>query len=189
MQSSVVKQFAYITDSIQFVPESMGHLVSRRRASCDGNGLHNSKASRDASAQVQRHGQNHRFSSGENFHRAKSLHEKTFAFISQYKLFKNFGYTDNYVIDKLEASLVELRAKRMHLPPPGDENELPKSELGCFIEPTIEKKLGLRTACFTDSERNVTEFVISRNEENGNDVEALDENQGDDTISNLNTGN
>jgi hypothetical protein len=112
----------------------------------------------------------------------------SFANSPQYKLFKNFGFTDNYVIDKLEASLVELRAKRMHLPPPGDETELPKCELGCFIEPTIEKKLGLRTSCFTDSERNVTEFVISRNEENGNDVETLDENQGDDTISNLNTG-
>lgn len=76
----------------------------------------------------------------------------------------------------------------MHLPPPADENELPKCELGCFVEPTIEKKLGLRSSCFTDPERNVTEYVISRNEENGNDVEALDENQADDAISNLNTG-
>lgn len=76
----------------------------------------------------------------------------------------------------------------MDLPPPAGENELPKCEMGQFIEPTIEKKLGLRTACFTDSEKNVTEFVISRNEENGNDVEAFDDNQGD-TISNYNTGN
>jgi USP6 N-terminal-like protein len=76
----------------------------------------------------------------------------------------------------------------MHLPPPADENELPKHELGNFVEPTIEKKLGLRSACFTDSERNVTEFVISRNEENGNLVEAFDENQTDDANSNLNTG-
>jgi hypothetical protein len=75
----------------------------------------------------------------------------------------------------------------MDLPPPGGENELPKSEMGLFIEPTIEKKLGLRTSCFTDDERNVTEFVISRHEENGNDVDALDENQ-DDAISNFNTG-
>lgn len=76
----------------------------------------------------------------------------------------------------------------MHLPPPPDENELPKRELGCFVDPSIEKKLGLRSACFTDSERNVTEFVISRNEENGNDIEAYDENQTDDANSNLNTG-
>lgn len=75
----------------------------------------------------------------------------------------------------------------MDLPPPAGENELPKSEMGQFIEPTIEKKLGLRTACFSDSEKNVTEFVISRNEENGNDVDTYDESQGD-TISNLNTG-
>lgn len=105
----------------------------------------------------------------------------------QYKLHKNFGYSDNYVIKSLEASLIELKAKRMDLPPPAGENEMPKNEMGQFIEPTIEKKLGLRTACFSDSEKNVTEFVISRNEENGNDVEAFDENQGD-TISNYNTG-
>lgn len=106
---------------------------------------------------------------------------------SQYKLHKNFGYSDNYVIKSLEASIVELRAKRMDLPPPPGENELPKCEMGKFIEPTIEKKLGLRTACFSDSERNMTDFVISRNEENGNDDDALDENQ-DDAISNLNAG-
>lgn len=76
----------------------------------------------------------------------------------------------------------------MDLPPPAGENEMPKSEMGQFIEPTIEKKLGLRTACFTVSEKNVTEFVISRNEENGNDAQAFDENEGD-TISNYNTGN
>lgn len=76
----------------------------------------------------------------------------------------------------------------MDLPPPAEENELPKCEMGQFIEPTIEKKLGLRTACFTDSERNVTEFVISRNEENGIDVDTFDENQ-EDAISNFNTGN
>lgn len=76
----------------------------------------------------------------------------------------------------------------MDLPPPAGENELPKFEMGQFIEPTIEKKLGLRTECFTDHEKNVTEFVISRNEENGNDIDGYDESQAD-TISNLNTGN
>lgn len=106
---------------------------------------------------------------------------------TQYKLHKSFGYSDNFVIRSLETSIVELRAKRMDLPPPPGENELPKCEMGKFIEPTIEKKLGLRTACFSDPERNMSEFVISRNEENGNDDDALDENQ-DDAISNLNTG-
>lgn len=73
----------------------------------------------------------------------------------------------------------------MDLPSPPGENELPKCEMGQFIEPTIEKKLGLRTACFSDSERDVTEYVISRN---GNDADdALDESQ-DDAISNFNTG-
>lgn len=72
----------------------------------------------------------------------------------------------------------------MHLPPAAGENELPKCEMGQFVEPTIEQKLGLRTSCFTDSEKNVTEFVISRNEENGNDVDPLT----DDNLSNFNTG-
>lgn len=101
---------------------------------------------------------------------------------------KNFGFSDNYVVKALENSLLELRSKRMDLSPPPGENELPKCEMGQFVEPTIEKKLGLRTACFTDNEKNVTEFVISRNEENGNDVDTFDENQAD-NISNLNTGN
>lgn len=106
---------------------------------------------------------------------------------SQYKLQQNFGYSDNFVIKSLETSLIELRSKRMGLPPAGSDNELPKGEMGLFIEPSIEKKLGLRSSCFSDSERNVTEFVISRNEENENEVEAFDENQ-DDAISNFNTG-
>lgn len=75
----------------------------------------------------------------------------------------------------------------MDLPPPAGDNELPQNEMGKFVEPTIERQLGLRSACFSDPEKNVTEFVISRNEENGNDVDTLDEHQ-DDTISNINTG-
>lgn len=84
--------------------------------------------------------------------------------------------------------MAELKAKRMDLPPPASENEFSKCEMGNFVEPSIEKKLGLRTECFSDSEKNATEFVISRIEENGNDIENYDENHGD-TISNLNTGN
>lgn len=109
------------------------------------------------------------------------------SFSSQYKLQKNFGFSDNYFVKSLEASMAELRAKRMDLPPPAGDNELPQNEMGKFVEPTIEKQLGLRSACFSDPEKNVTEFVISRTEENGNDVDTLDEHQ-DDTISNINTG-
>lgn len=107
----------------------------------------------------------------------------------QFKLHKNFGYSDNYVIKILESTMLDLRAKRMDLPPPpGDEIEFPKCEFGEFIEPTIEKKLGLRSALSSD-ERNVTEFVISRNdEENENDND--DDTQTDDALSqHLQTGN
>lgn len=103
----------------------------------------------------------------------------------QYKLHKNFGYSDNFVIKTLETSLSDLRSKKMELPPAtSSDNEFPKSPLGTFIEPTIEKQLGLRTSCFTEAEKNVTDLIIAKSEENGNDI---DENQIDD-ISNLNTG-
>jgi hypothetical protein len=103
----------------------------------------------------------------------------------QYKLHKNFGYSDNFVIKSLETTLSDLRSKKMELPAASSsDNEFPKNPLGTFIEPTIEKKLGLRTSCFTEAEKNVTDLIIQRSEENGNDI---DENQIDD-ISNLNTG-
>ncbi|KAL7036076.1 hypothetical protein ACKWTF_008682 [Chironomus riparius] len=104
----------------------------------------------------------------------------------QYKLHKNFGYTDNFVIKTLEISLNELRTRKMDLPPPSDNIELPKCELGTFIEPTIEKKLGLRSSCFSDTEKNVTDLVIARSEENGNSLDVIDENLADE-MSNLNT--
>lgn len=103
----------------------------------------------------------------------------------QYKLHKNFGYSDNYVIKALEASLSELRAKKLDLPPPGDSIEFPNTELGTFIEPSIERKLGLRSG-FSDTEKNVTDLVITRSEENGNDIDIMDENQSD-NMSNMNT--
>lgn len=108
----------------------------------------------------------------------------------QYKLYKNFGYSDNFVIKSLENSLIELRSKRLDLPAPGDDdNELPKCVFGEFVEPTIEKKLGLRSALSND-ERNVTEFVITRNEELARDDDGDDNTQTDDAYSQqYSTGN
>jgi hypothetical protein len=105
----------------------------------------------------------------------------------QYKLHKNFGYSDNYVIKVLEQSLSELRSKKLDLPAaPENSNEFPKNELGYFIEPTIEMKLGLRSSVFSDTEKNVTELMITRSEENGNELDAIDENQVEE-INNLNS--
>lgn len=107
----------------------------------------------------------------------------------QYKLYKNFGYSDNFVIKSLENSLIELRAKRLDLPPAADENELPKCEFGEFVEPTIEKKLGLRSA-LSNSERNVTEFVITRNEELAQNEDEDENTHTDDGYSqHFSTGN
>jgi USP6 N-terminal-like protein len=104
----------------------------------------------------------------------------------QYKLHKSFGYSDNFVIKTLETSLQDLRSKKLDLPPPTGDAEFPKSPLGTFIEPTIEKKLGLRTSCFTDAEKNVTDLIIAKSEENGNDESDILDNI--DNGSNLNTG-
>jgi hypothetical protein len=87
----------------------------------------------------------------------------------------------------LETSLYDLRTKKLDLPPPAETNEFPKNELGTFIEVSLEKKLGLRSACFTDTEKNVTELVIAHREEKDNELDIMDENQMD-VISNINTG-
>lgn len=105
----------------------------------------------------------------------------------QYKLHKNFGYTDNFVIKSLELSLSELRGRKLDLPPPADSIEFPKSELGTFVEQPIEKQLGLRSSSFSNTEKNVTDLVIARSEENGNCLDTIDENSVDET-NNLNTG-
>lgn len=106
----------------------------------------------------------------------------------QYKLYKNFGYSDNFVIKSLELSLHELKSRKMELPPaPDDSIEYPKLELGKFVEQSIEKQLGLRTGEFSSTEKSATDLVIARSEENGNSLDVIDENQTD-NISNLNTG-
>lgn len=127
-------------------------------------------------------------------HEKKLLKQKDMDAITeflQYKLQKNFGYTDNYVIKKLEETMIELKAKRMDLPPPPGEEELPKCEMGIFIEPTIEQKLGLRSSIFSETEKHATDYVIALNDhENGNDGSGDDDEQVSDqlTLNNLNAG-
>lgn len=105
----------------------------------------------------------------------------------QYKLHKNFGYTDNFTIKALETALNELRSKKMELPPPTSDNELPTKPLGTIIEQSLEKQLGLRSSVFKGVENDAKDLIITRRdeerEENGNDVDAFDDN-----LSNLNTG-
>uniref|UniRef100_A0A8C7Z318 USP6 N-terminal-like protein n=1 Tax=Oryzias sinensis TaxID=183150 RepID=A0A8C7Z318_9TELE len=48
----------------------------------------------------------------------------------QVTLNKNFYYEDDFVIEQLQASMTELRKAKLDLPPPGNEDELPKKPLG-----------------------------------------------------------
>lgn len=104
----------------------------------------------------------------------------------QYKLHKNFGYSDNFTIKTLESSLNELRSKKLELPLAVGDNEFPKNKLGTYIEPTIEQQLGKRSEV-KDVEKNATDLIITRSEENGNDIDAFDENNVD-NVSNIHTG-
>lgn len=105
----------------------------------------------------------------------------------QYRLYNNFGYSDNFVIKALEISMNELRSRKLDLPPPADSIEFPKCELGTFVEQPIEKQLGLRSKDFSSAEKNVTDLVVATSEENGNSIDVIDENQAD-NVSSLNTG-
>ncbi|CAO1402778.1 unnamed protein product [Diamesa hyperborea] len=125
-------------------------------------------------------------------HRDKLLKFKDMDLITeylQYKLQKSFGYSDNFVIKSLEQSLTDLKSAKLDLPPPATDAEYPKFPMGKYIEPTIEKKLGLRKSRFTETEKNVTEYVITRNDaneeddENGNDEENLENLNADCTLS------
>ncbi len=108
----------------------------------------------------------------------------------QFKLNKNFGYSDNYAIKMLEKVMIDLKHDKLDLPPPPGANEFAKYPLGQYIEPTLEKKIGLRKSIFTDNERAVTDYVITRSDENENVEESchnLDES-AEETMSNHNTG-
>lgn len=80
----------------------------------------------------------------------------------QVKLHKDFGYDDDYVIRALEHTMQELKRLKLDLPPPPQPNEFPQRQLGEFIEPDFEKKIGHRKSVFTENEREVLTNVILR---------------------------
>lgn len=102
----------------------------------------------------------------------------------QFKLNKNFGYSDNYTIKILEETMIDLKNVKLDLPPPAGPGEFAKFPFGQYIEPSVEKKvrrqlllnrgtffnyifffrfqIGLRKSIFTDTEKTVTEYVITR---------------------------
>lgn len=99
---------------------------------------------------------------------------------------KDFGFDDDYVIKTLVQSMEELRKHKLDQPPPAEPNELPRKPFGIFTEPNFEakvisniekqnsklfifeptnkKQVGIRKSTFTDTEKEVTDNVIMRQE-------------------------
>ncbi|XP_037954501.1 USP6 N-terminal-like protein isoform X1 [Teleopsis dalmanni] len=90
----------------------------------------------------------------------------------QVKLHKNFGYNDDYVVEALERVMKKLKDLKLDVPPPPKTNEFPTKPLGQFIEADIEKKIGRRRSEYTDTEKQVINDVISRQEQNAIEVQS-----------------
>jgi len=70
----------------------------------------------------------------------------------QGSLEKDFGYSDDVVIESMRGCGEELRRARLDLPmPPADESELPSKPFGVFVPPTIEQIIG-RQSMVVDGE-------------------------------------
>ena len=70
----------------------------------------------------------------------------------QGSLEKDFGYSDDHVIESLRNCADELRRARLDLPPPpADDLELPSKPFGVFVPPTIEQIIG-RQSMVVDGE-------------------------------------
>lgn len=96
-------------------------------------------------------------------HKNKILKLKDMDLIVEYiqvKLYKDFGYDDDFVIKSLEQSMESLRKSNLESPPPPTESEFPKKPFGKFVEPSFEAKIGRRKPEFTKTEKDVTTNVI-----------------------------
>jgi len=72
----------------------------------------------------------------------------------QGSLEKDFGYSDDLVIESMRSCSDELRRAHLDLPlPPADESELPSKPFGVFVPPTIEQMIGIgRQSAMVDGE-------------------------------------
>ncbi|XP_055605146.1 uncharacterized protein LOC129753350 isoform X2 [Uranotaenia lowii] len=111
-------------------------------------------------------------------HKHKILKLKDMDLIVQYiqtKLYEDFGYDDDTVIQTLEKCMEELRKAGMELPPPASEVELPKKPFGKFVEPTKEEKIGRRKKEFTEKEKEVAEAVKIKREATEQEMDKLNQ--------------
>lgn len=111
----------------------------------------------------------------------------------QVKLYHEFGYEDDYVMDAVGQTLLDLRRRRVDLPPQPGDNERPKKKLGEFQEEQtvidVDAVIGHRKAVFTDAELKVHDAVIVRQKEaqaaagesnNGHEINSQSEHASDD---------
>jgi len=76
----------------------------------------------------------------------------------QGSLEKDFGYSDDHVIESMRNCGDELRRAHLDLPlPPADESELPTKPFGVFVPPTIDQIIG-RQSTLVDGE--IVEMVV-----------------------------
>ncbi|XP_075169117.1 USP6 N-terminal-like protein isoform X2 [Haematobia irritans] len=90
----------------------------------------------------------------------------------QVKLHKNFGYNDDFAIEALERVMKKLKEHKLDVPPPAKVNEFPTKPLGQFVEADVEKKIGRRRSEYTDTEKQVINEVILRQEQNAMEVQS-----------------
>ncbi|XP_058975266.1 USP6 N-terminal-like protein isoform X3 [Musca domestica] len=90
----------------------------------------------------------------------------------QVKLHKNFGYNDDFAIEALERVMKKLKEHKLDVPPPAKVTEFPTKPLGQFVEADIEKKIGRRHSEYTDTEKQVINDVILRQEQNAMEVQS-----------------
>ncbi|KAM7345168.1 USP6 N-terminal-like protein isoform 1-T1 [Cochliomyia hominivorax] len=108
-------------------------------------------------------------------HKSELLRLKDMDSILEYlqvKLHKNFGYNDDVAIDALERVMKKLKEHKLDVPPPAKVNEFPTKPLGQFVEADIEKKIGRRRSEYTDTEKQVINDVILRQEQNAIEVQS-----------------
>ncbi|CAB3225377.1 unnamed protein product [Arctia plantaginis] len=80
----------------------------------------------------------------------------------QVKLHKDFGFEDDFVIYQLERSMDELKRAKLDYPGQPPPTELPKRQLGIFVEPDKKQKIGQRAENFSETEKQARATVILR---------------------------
>ncbi|XP_075990550.1 USP6 N-terminal-like protein isoform X3 [Anticarsia gemmatalis] len=97
----------------------------------------------------------------------------------QVKLHKDFGFEDDIVIYHLERSMEELKRAKLDYPGPPPPIELPKRQLGVFVEPDKKQKIGQRAENFSETEKQARATVILRREKAAMELQELRVSQSD----------